>query len=234
MAAIAITATVSSEIAFGVEEHKKKKELTSAISSAQKAIQNANDFYQNVYKVVKTRLEHLKQNVRKLPTDAVTKLNQELQLNLGDSSKAVYDAGLALGGTEGALGLFSLVSFGLTRAGIIVADGIVANFAAVAGAVGGVLAVVGFGLTLYNGITALHKLNEAIDKVNNKRQQAEDVISKMKKSLDGLLKALHIDVGKYETLKDISNDWSQLAQKVDKYSTAFYSAMIGFCDGKGR
>ena len=234
IAAVAITATVASDIAFSVEEDKKQKELKAAIASAQAAINSANDFYQNVYKIVKTRLEHLKQSMRKLPPDVVTKLNQELQLNLNDPSKVMRDVGLALGITQGVVGVVGLVSAGLTSAGIAAADGIIADIGAIAGAAGAVLAVAGFGLTLYNGITALNKLNDAIDKVNGKRKQAEDAISKMKKSLDGLLSALKLKVGSYETLKSISNDWAKLAENFDKYSTAFYTAMTGFAMGKSQ
>lgn len=234
IAAVAITATVASDIAFSVEEDKKQKELKAAIASAQAAINSANDFYQNVYKIVKTRLEHLKQSMRKLPPDVVTKLNQELQLNLNNPSKIMRDVGLALGITQGVVGVVGLVSAGLTSAGIVAADGIIADIGAIAGTAGAVLAVAGFGLTLYNGITALNKLNDAIDKVNSKRQQAEDAMSKMKKSLDGLLSALKLQVGSYETLKSISNDWAKLAENFDKYSTAFYTAMTGFAMGKSQ
>lgn len=232
IAAVAITATVASDVAFSVEENKKQKELKSAISSAQTAINNANNFYQNVYKIVKTRLDHLKQSMRKLPPDVVSKLNDELNLNLNNPNKVMKDVGLALNITQTAVGLVGLVSSGLTSAGIAAADGIVADIGAVAGAAGAVLAVAGFGLTLYNGITALNKLNDAIDKVNGKRRQAEDAMTKMKKSLDGLLSALGLKVGSYETLKDISNDWATLAANFDKYSTAFYTAMTGFAMGK--
>ena len=234
IAAVAITATVASDIAFSVEEDKKEKELKAAIASAQAAINSANDFYQNVYKIVKTRLDHLKQSMRKLPPDVVDKLNQELQLNLNDPNKVMKDVGLALGITQGVVGVVQLVSAGLTTAGIVAADGIIADIGAVAGAAGAVLAVAGFGLTLYNGITALNKLNDAIDKVNGKRQQAQDAMSKMKKSLDGLLSALKLKVGSYETLKDISNDWAKLAENFDKYSTAFYTAMTAFAMGKSQ
>lgn len=232
IAAVAITATIASDIAFSVEEGKKQKELQSAITSAQAAINSANDFYQNVYKVVKTRLDHLKQSMRKLPPDVVSKLNDELNLNLNDPNKVMKDVGLALGITQGVVGIVGLVAGGLTSAGMVAADGVIADIGAVAGAAGAVLAVAGFGLTLYNGITALNKLNDAIDKVNGKRQQAQDAVTKMKKSLDGLLAALNLQVGSYETLKDISNDWATLAENFDKYSTAFYNAITGFAMGK--
>lgn len=234
IAAVAITATITADIAFSVEEDKKQKELKAAIASAQTAINSANDFYQNVYKIVKTRLDHLKQSMRKLPPDVVDKLNQDLQLNLSDPNKVMRDVGLALGITQGVVGVVGLVSSGLTTAGVAAADGIVADIGAIAADAGAVLAVVGFGLTLYNGITALNKLDDAIDKVNGKRQQAVDAMSKMKKSLDGLLSALKLKVGSYETLKDISNDWAKLAENFDKYSTAFYTAMTGFAMGKSQ
>ena len=234
IAAIAITATLASDVAFSVEEDKKQKELKAAIDSAQAAINSANDFYQNVYKIVKTRLDHLKQSIRKLPPDVVDKLNHELQLNLNDPNNVMRDVGLALGITQGVVGIVGLVSSGLTSAGIVAADSVIADIGAVAGAAGAVLAVAGFGLTLYNGITALNKLNDAIDKVNGKRQQAEDAMSKMKNSLDGLISALKLKVGSYETLKDISNDWAKLAENFDKYSTAFYTAMTGFAMGKSQ
>lgn len=228
IAAVAITATLASDVAFSVEEDKKQKELQSAIKSAQTAIDHANDFYQNVYKIVKTRLDHLKQSMRKLPTDVVNKLNDELQLNLSNPSKVIKDVGLALNITQTTVGVVGLVSYGLTSAGIAAADGIVADIGAIAGAAGAALAVAGFGLTLYTGITALNKLNDAIHKVNGKRQQADDAMTKMKKSLDGLLSALGMRVGSYKTLRDISNDWATLAANFDKYATAFYYAMTGF------
>merc|ERR1712038_1717423 len=59
-------------------------------------------------------------------------------------------------------------------------------------------------------------------------------MAKMKKALDGLLSALHLQVGSYETLRDISNDWSKLAENFDKYCTAFYYAMTGFAMGKSQ
>lgn len=118
IAAVAITATLASDVAFSVEEDKKQKELQSAIKSAQTAIDHANDFYQNVYKIVKTRLDHLKQSMRKLPTDVVNKLNDELQLNLSNPSKVIKDVGLALNITQTTVGVVGLVSYGLTSAGI--------------------------------------------------------------------------------------------------------------------
>jgi type II secretory pathway pseudopilin PulG len=232
IAAAAIAATLASDIAFSVEEEKKQKQLKSALAQAQSAINSANDFFENVYKVVKTRLEHLKQSMRKLPADVVDKLNEELKLKLDKPDKVMSDIQLVFGITQGALGLTGLVASGLTSAGLAAADGIVADVAAVAGAAGAALAVAGFGLTLYNGITALKKLNDAIDKVHAKRDKATDAMHKMKRSLDGLLKALGLTVGSYETLRDISNDWAQLADNFDKYSTAFYYAITGFAMGK--
>ena len=61
IAAVSITATVATEIVFSVEEGKKQEELQEAISNAHKKIDEANDFYQNVYKDVKTRLDNLRQ-----------------------------------------------------------------------------------------------------------------------------------------------------------------------------
>ena len=232
IAAIAVTATVASDIGFSVEEEKKQEQLKSAMSQAQTAINNANEFYKNVYKVVKTRLEHLKQSMRKLPPDVVAKLNKKLKLNLSNPDKVMQDVNLIFGITQGVVGLVGLVAGGLTSAGLVAVDGIVADVAAVAGAAGAALAVVGFGLTLYSGITQLNKLNDAIDKVNRRRQKAEDAIQKMKSSLDGLLKALGMSVGSYQTLRKISDDWEQLADNFDKYSTAFYDAMTGFAMGK--
>lgn len=234
IAAVAIAATVTSDVAFTVEEEQKQRELKDALSRAQKAINDANNFYDNIYKIIKTRLDHLKQSMRKLPPDVVDKLNQELNLNLGNPDKVMHDVGLALGITQGVAGIVGLVSGGLTSAGMAAVDGIIAGIGEIAVAVGSVLAVVGFGLTLYNGIKALNKLNHAIDKVNNKRQQAEDVMAKMKKSLDGLLSSLKLQVGSYESLKEISNDWATLAENFDKSSTAFYYAIIGFAMGKNQ
>ena len=232
IAAIAITATVASDIGFSVEEAKKQEQLKSALSQAQTAINDANEFYKNVYKVVKTRLEHLKQSMRKLPPDVVAKLNKKLNLHLSNPDKVMQDVNLVFGITQGVVGLVGLVAGGLTSAGLAAADGIVADVAAVAGAAGAVLAVAGFGLTLYNGITELKKLNDAIDKVNGRRHKADDAMHKMKSSLDGLLKALGISAGSYQTLRNISDDWAQLADNFDKYSTAFYDAMTGFAMGK--
>lgn len=232
IAAVAITATIASDIGFSVEEDKKQKELKSAISSAQTAINNANNFFKDVYKIIKTRLDHLKQSIRKLPPDVVEKLNEDLKLNLSNPDKVIKDVGLALTITQTVVGVAGLVSGGLTTAGIAAADGIIADIGAVAGAAGAVLAVAGFGLTLYNGITALNKLNDAIDKVNSRRHEAEDAVKKMKNSLDDLLKRLGIKVGSYESLRDISNDWEKLAENFDRYSTAFYNAVTGFAAGK--
>lgn len=232
IAAIAITATIASDIGFTVEEDKKEKELKSAISSAHTAINNANSFFKNVYKIIKTRLDHLKQSIRKLPPDVVEKLNEDLKLNLSNPDQVIKDVGRALTITQTVVGVAGLVSSGLTITGIAAADGIIADIAAVAGAAGAVFAVAGFGLTLYNGITELHKLNDAIDKVNRRRHEAEDTVKKMKNTLDDLLKRLGLKVGSYESLRDISNDWDKLAENFDRYSTAFYNAMTGFTAGK--
>ena len=164
--------------------------------------------------------------------ESLEKLNDELKLNLSNPNEVVKDVGLALTIGQTVAGITGLVASGLTSAGIAAADGIIADIGAVAGAAGSVLAVAGFGLTLYNGITALNKLNDAIDKVNDKRHKAEDAEKKMKDSLDDLLKRLGLKVGSYENLKDISNDWAKLAENFDKYSTAFYNAMTGFAAGK--
>lgn len=232
IAAVAVAATIASDVAFSVEEDKKQKELTSAISKAQTAINSANNFYNDVYKLIKTRLDHLKQSIRKLSPDVVDKLNEDLKLNLSNPDKVIKDVGLALTIDQTVVGVAGLVSGGLTTAGIAAADGIIADIGVVAGAAGAVLAVAGFGLSLYNGITALNKLNDAIDKVNSKRHQADDAVKKMKNSLDDLLKRLGLKVGSYESLGDISNDWNKLAENFDRCSTAFYFAMNGFAAHK--
>ena len=232
IAAIAITATVASDIGFGVEESKKQDELKSAVKKAQSAINDANNFYQNIYKVLKTRLDNLKRSIRKLPPAVVDKLDAELQLNLNNPDQVLKEVGYALGAGQAVAGIAGLVSYGLTSAGMAAADGIVADIGAVAGAAGAVLAVVGFGLTLYSGIKALNKLNDAIDKVNARRRKAEAAEAKMKNALDGILRALHLQVGGYESLKKISDDWSKLAKNFDTYSTAFDYAITGFAMGK--
>ena len=232
IAAIAIAATVASDIGFSVEESKKQDELNSALKDARSAINDANNFYQNVYKVLKTRLDNLKQSIRKLPPEVVDKLNTQLKLGLDNPDQVLKDVGYALGAGQVVAGIAGLVSFSLTSAGIAAADGIVADIGAVAGAAGAVLAVVGFGLTLYSGIKALNKLNDAIDKVNARRRKAEAAEAKMKNALDGILRALHLQVGRYESLKKISDDWSKLAKNFDTYSTAFDYAITGFAMGK--
>lgn len=231
IAAVAVTATIASDIAFSVEEDKKQKELKSAISQAQSAINSANDFYKNVYNIIKTRLDHLRQSMRKLPPDVVDKLNEELKLNLSNPDEVIKDVSLALTIGQTVAGIAGLVSGGLTTAGIAAADGIVADIGVVAGAAGAVFAVAGFGLTLYNGITELNKLNDAIHKVHAKKSEAKNVEKKMKNSLDDLMKRLGVQVD-YKSLKDISNDWAKLAENFDKYSTAFYTAITGFAKGK--
>ena len=232
IAAIAIAATVASDIGFSVEESKKQDQLQSAISQAQSAISNANYFYNNIYKIVKTRLKHLKQSMRKLPGNVVHKMNEQLTLNLNDPDKVMKDVGLALDITQGVVGLTALVTSGLTAAGFAAADGVVASISAVAGAAGAVLAVAGFGITLYNGIKELDKLDHAIDKVNKKRDQADDSLNEMKNSLDGLKRKLGLTEDSHQTLKDVSEDWSKLAKNFDKYSTSFCTAMQAFAMGK--
>ncbi|CAB4016835.1 Hypothetical predicted protein [Paramuricea clavata] len=232
IAAIAVAATVASDVGFGVAEEKKQDELKSALDQAHSAINSANDFYKNVYKIVKTRLEHLKQSMRKLPPNVIAKLNKDLVLNLNNPDKVVEGIGKALGITQTAVGMVGLVTGAFTSAGLAAADSVVATVAEVAGAAGAVLAVAGFGLSLYTGITELNKINDAIDKVNGKRQKAENAMKQMKNSLDGLLKALGITVSSYESLRDISNDWVQLATNFDRYATSFYDAITGFAMGK--
>lgn len=167
--------------------------------------------YQNIYNVVKTRLVNLRQSAWKLPSDVVDKLNQEMKLNTSDPDKVWEYAGLILSITEGVVGELGLVFVGLASAGIAAAGGLVAD-------IGAVLAVAGFGLTLYNGVTPQKKRDEAIDKVNGKGQQAEDAMADMKKSLDGLLATLGLKEGSYETLNDMSfDDWANF----DRCSTAF-------------
>ena len=233
IAAVAITATVASDVGFAVAEQNKQDELNEAINKAQEAIDSTNDLYQNVYKIVKTRLQHLTHSMTKLPTAVVEKVNEDLNLNLNDTEKAVQCFGSILNDSMQAASVVDLVSTGLVTAELAAEDGIIAEMGAVASDVLPVLAVAGFGLSLYNGITALEKLNDAIEKVNKKRQKAENAASKMKESLDGLLKSMKLQVGNgYEQLKDISEDWSNLAKNFDKHSTAFYRAMIAFAMGK--
>ena len=153
-------------------------------------------------------------------------------LNLNNPDQVLKDVGYALGAGQAVAGIAGLVSYGLTSAGMAAADGIVADIGAAAGAAGAALAVVGFGLTLYSGITALKKLNDATDKVNTRRRKAEDAEAKMKKALDSILRALHLQMGSYENLKKISDDWSKLANNFDTYSTAFDYAITGFAMGK--
>ncbi|KAL9964475.1 hypothetical protein ACROYT_G028121 [Oculina patagonica] len=177
IAAVAITATAASTILFSVEKDKKQKQLEEAVGNAQAKIDEVNDFFQNVYNVVKYRLDNLRQRLWTLPSDVVDNLNQELKLNCSDPDK-VWNAGIAT------------------------ADGIAAN-------IGAVLAVVGFGLTLYNGVIPLKKRDGAIENVNGKGRQAEDAMADMKKSLDGLLATLGLKEGSYETVKDMSfDDWA--------------------------
>lgn len=234
IAAVAVAATVASDVGFSIAECKKQDELKLAIEKAQSAIDSANNLYQNVYKVVKSSLELLKQSMTRMPIDVVKKLNQDLNLNLKDPDKAVQYAGLALGGTSALVSVADLVSAALVSTELAAADGVVAEIGAVAGEVMPVLAVAGFGLSLYNGITELEKLNEAIDKVNKKRQDADRAVTKMKASLDGLLKSLKLQVGKYQHLKDISDDWVNLAKNFDKHSTAFYFAIKAFALSKSQ
>ena len=232
IAAVAITATVATDVGFGIAEGKKQEELKSAIKNAKSAIDRANQFYREVYKIVKTRLEHLKQSMRKLPPDVIDKINEDLRLNLNDPDKVINEVASVFGMAQNVTALTELVANSLTITGLAAADGVVAEIATVAGEVSAVFAVVGFGLSLYNGIKTLDKLNEAIDKVNKKKKEAEDAMQKMKTSLDGLMKTLGISIGSYETLRDISNDWAQLAENFHKYSLAFYYAMTGFAMGK--
>lgn len=234
IAAVAVAATVASDVGFAVAESNKQDELEDASKKAKAAVNSVNDLYQNVYKVIKTRLEHLKQSMTKLPPDVVDKLNQDLKLNLNDPAKAVQCAGWALGGSSLVVGVAGLVSSGLVTAELAAADGVIAEIGAVAGDVIPVLAFAGFGLSLYNGITGLEKLNDAIDNVNKRRQDAENAMAKMKASLDGLLKSMKLQVGKYEQLKNISDDWAKLAANFDKQSTAFYYAITGFAMGKSQ
>ena len=192
------------------------------MQQAQSSIDSANGFYRDVYKIIKTRLEHLKQSLRKLPAGVIDKLNDEIKLNLNNPDKVMNEIGSLLNDAQTVASLTELVASSLTSTGLAAADGLVADLAEIAGEACAVLAVVVFGLALYNGITEIEKLNDAIDKVKKKREDAEKAIKQMKKSLDGLLKALGLTVGGYETLRDMSNDWSQLANSFDKYSTAFY------------
>ncbi|KAL9964474.1 hypothetical protein ACROYT_G028120 [Oculina patagonica] len=202
IAAVAITATAASTILFSVEKDKKQKQLEEAVGNAQAKIDEVNDFFQNVYNVVKYRLDNLRQRLWTLPSDVVDNLNQELKLNCSDPDKVWKYAGLILSITEGVVGVLCLFFVGLASAGIATADGIAAN-------IGAVLAVVGFGLTLYNGVIPLKKRDGAIENVNGKGQQAEDAMADMKKSLDGLLATLGLKEGSYETVKDMSfDDWA--------------------------
>lgn len=223
----AIVATVGADIGFGVEEKKKQKELKDAMSKAQTACTNAQNFYNDIYKVVKSRLEKLQQSMKKLPSDVINKLGDALTLNLSEP-QAVQYVGWAISGGALATGIVGGVASYLLTSGAAAADGIVAGIGAVAGAAGAVFAVAGFGLALYSGITELNKLNDAIDTVNDKRQQAEKVIAQMQQALDGLLKSMHLQAGNYQKLKEISDDWDKLSQNFDQYSTAFYYAITGF------
>ena len=225
IAAVSITATVATEIVFSVEEGKKQEELEEAISNAHEKIDEANDFYQNVYKDVKTRLDNLRQGFWKLPSDVVDKLNEELILNSSEPDQFWKYAGLVLGITESVVVLFGLFFVGLASAGIAEADGTVAD-------IGTVVAVAGFALTLLNGVTPQRARNEAIDNVNGKQQQAEDAMADMKKSLDGLLTSLGLKAGSYYTLKDISfDDWDDF----NRSSTAFNCRdMTVFSAGEGQ
>ena len=234
IAAVAVAATVASDVGFSIAESKKQDELKLAIEKAQSAIDSANNLYQNVYKVVKSSLEFLKQSMTRLPIDVIKKLNQDLNLNLNDPDKAIQYAGWALGGTTVLGSVAELVSASLISAELAAADGVIAEIGAVASEVMPVLAVAGFGLSLYNGITELEKLNEAIDKVNKKRQDADRAVTKMKASLDSLLKSLNLQVGKYQQLKDIADDWVNLAKNFDKHSTAFYFAIKAFTLGESQ
>ena len=234
IAAIATVATIATDIGFSVEANKKEDELKREVSNAQTAVSSANDFYENVYKFVKSRLERLQQNMKKLPSDVVAKLNSELQLDLSDPGNAVKYAGWALGGTQAVAGVVSGVTSYLVGAGAAEAEDILAGISEVAGAAGAALAVAGFGLALYCGITELHKLDKAIGEVRHKRQQAKDALTRMKQSLDGLLKRMHLQIGGYDQLRKMSDDWYKLSLNFDKYSKAFYLAITGFAMGKAQ
>ena len=231
IAAVAAAATVAYNVCFFIAEREKQEELKLAIYEAQSAIDSANDLYQNVYKVVNSRLELLKQSMTRMPIVVVKKLNQVLNLNVNDPDKAVQYAGWALGGTSALVSVADLVSIGLVFAKLAAADGVVAGIGAVSSGVMPLVAVAGFGLTLYDSITKLEKLNEAIGEVNKKKQDADRAVTEMKDSLDRLLKSLDLRVGKYQQLKDISDDWVNLAKNFDKHSTAFYFAIKAFAGG---
>ena len=204
IATVAIFASLASEIAFSVYEDRKQKQLKEAINNAQARIDEANAFYQKVYNGVKTRLDSLRQSPWELPSDVVNKLNEELKLTSGEPEKDRKYASWVLGITGDVVGVVGFVSVGLASAGIAAADGVVAD-------TGAVLSVTEIGLTLYSGITARKKLNEAIDKVNGKQQEAEDAMAEMKNSLDGLLSSLGLEAGSYDTLKDLPlDDWGNL------------------------
>ena len=235
IAAVAITATVASDVGFVVAESEKQDELKEAINETRVAIDKANDLYQKVYKVVKSRLEHLTQSMTKLPHDVVKILSdKDLNLGLNDPEKSVQYFGLVLNDSMTAASVVELLSSGLVSAELAASDGVIAEVGAIASDVVPVLAVAGFGLSLYNGITALEKLDHAIEKVKRKRKDAENAVSKMQGSLDGLLKSMKLQVGKYAKLKDISEDWAKLAENFDKKSTAFYRAMTAFATGKSQ
>ena len=232
--AIAVTATVATvgaDIGFSVEEKKKQEELKRDVERAQTSASNAKSFYEDIYKVVRSRLVKLQQSMKKLPARVVDKLGSALTLDLNEP-EAIQYAGWALGGGSAVTGIVTSVTSYLLSTEAFAANDILASIGAVASAAGAVIAVAGFGLTLYNGITELKKLDDAIHKVNEKWQQAEDAIKKMQDSLNVLLKSMHLEAGSYQRLKEISNDWYTLSKNFDEYSTSFYYAVTGFAMGK--
>ena len=142
-----------------------------------------------MYKVVKNRLEHLKQSISKPPPEVVDNLGQDLNADLKDPDTAVQRAGSVLNKGMRVASITQLVSSALVNTGVAAADGIIADLGAVASDFMPVLVVAEFGLSLYNGITELKHLKDAIKKVNKKRQDAENAVAKIKAALDGLLTA---------------------------------------------
>ena len=227
---IAVVATVTADVAFGVVNSNKQKELEREIEAAQRSATTAQNFYDNTYKVVKSRLEKVQQSMTKLPPNVLDQLGNALSLNL-DSPKSIQYVGWALGGAAVVTGTVASVASVLINTGRAAAQGIVSTIGTVAGAAGLVLAVAGFGFSLYNGITQLNKLNDAIAQVKEKKRKSDEVIQKMQTALDGLLTSMNLRTGNYAKLVEISNDWSKLSKNFDDYSTAFYYAIRRFSKG---